>query len=157
MPSAYAHCITVPNSSVRFFPQLPVALTSIVMKTFEKAIKETVSLIDGKLDPLQFAYQAGNGVDAKLFILDKVYKHLEEPKSHARILSADFSSAFNKMQAHILIGHLASHFKLPDQFLVLLFLQRECSMDACPVSGFQTQAHLRVVSCHPYSLHCKIL
>lgn len=92
------------------------------MNAFEKVIKDKiVSLIDGKLDPLQFAYQAGKGVnDAKLFILDKVYKHLEEPKSHARILFADFSSAFNKMQAHILIDHLASHFKLPDQFLVLL-------------------------------------
>lgn len=27
-------------------------------------------------------------------------------------------------------------------------------MDACPVWGFQTQAHLRVVSCHPYSSLC---
>lgn len=33
-----------------------VALTSLVMKTFEKVIKDKiVSLIDGKLDPLQFA------------------------------------------------------------------------------------------------------
>lgn len=100
----------------------PVALTSLVIKTFEKVIKDKiVSLTDGKLDSLQFPYQAGKGVnDAKLFILDKVYKHLEKPKSHARILFAYFSSAFNKMQAHILIDHLASHFKLPDQFLVLL-------------------------------------
>ena len=61
--------------------------------------------------------------DAKLFILDleKVYKHLEKPKSHARILFADFSSAFDNMQPHILIDHLASCFKLPDQFVVLLF------------------------------------
>lgn len=42
------------------------------MKNFEKILKENVvSLIDGRLDPLQFAYQAGKGVnDAKLFILD---------------------------------------------------------------------------------------
>ena len=54
-----------------------------------------------------------------LFILDCVYKHLEKPNSHAKILFADFSSAFNKMQPHILIEHLASHFKLPDQLLRL--------------------------------------
>lgn len=30
-----------------------------------------LSLIDGRLDPLQFSYQAGKGVDdAELFILD---------------------------------------------------------------------------------------
>lgn len=100
----------------------PVALTSLVMKTFEKILKdEIVSLIDGKLDPLQFAYQAGKGVDdSKIFILDRLYKHLEKPNSHARLLFADFSSAFNKMQPHILIERLASYFNLPDQILLLL-------------------------------------
>lgn len=35
----------------------PVALTSIVMKNFERILKDLiVPLIDGKLDPLQFAY-----------------------------------------------------------------------------------------------------
>ena len=80
-----------------------------------------VSFADGQWDPLQFAYQAGKGIgDAKLFILDEVYKHLEKLKSHARILFADFSSDFNKVQSHILIDHLASYFKLPDQLWVLL-------------------------------------
>ena len=99
----------------------PVALTSLVMKTFEKILKDiTLSLIEGKLDPLQFAYQAGKGVeDAKLFILNTVFKHLEKPKSHARLLFADFSSAFNKMQPHVLIEQVASYFKLPDQLLML--------------------------------------
>lgn len=83
----------------------PVALKSLVMKNFEKILKDkVVSLIDGKLDPLQFAYQAGKGVDdTKLLILDRVYKHLEKPKSHLRLLFANFSSAFNKMQPHILL------------------------------------------------------
>ena len=99
----------------------PVVLTSLVMNIFERILKDmTLSMIDGKLDRLQFAYQAGKGVeDAKLFILDCVYKHLEKPKSHVRLLFADFSLAFNKMQPHILIEHLASHFKLPDQLLRL--------------------------------------
>lgn len=58
---------------------------------------EVVSLIHGKVDPLQFAYQTGKGVeDAKLFILDKAYKHLESPNSHIRLLFADFSSALTR-------------------------------------------------------------
>ena len=70
------------------------------MKIFERILKdEVISLVSDKLDPLQFAYQAGRGVeDAKAFILDKIYKHLEKPQSHA---FADFSSAFNKMQPHM--------------------------------------------------------
>ena len=64
------------------------------------------------LDPPQFAYQSGKGVDdAKIFILDRLYKHLGNPS---------FSSAFNKMQPHILIEHLASYFYLFDQILLLL-------------------------------------
>ena len=68
----------------------PVALTSLVVKNIEKIIKdEVLALVKGKLDPLQFAYQPGKGVDdAKLFILDTLFKHLETPKSHARLLFA---------------------------------------------------------------------
>lgn len=63
---------------------------------------EILSLIDCKLEPLQFSYQAGKGVeDARLFILNRVYKHLQRPKSKLRLLFADFSSALNKMQPHI--------------------------------------------------------
>ena len=100
----------------------PVALTFLVVKNLEKILKEEVlSLVEGKLDSLQFAYQTGKGVeDAKLFILDKVYKHLETPKTHVRLLFADFSSAFNKMQPHILIERLASYFNLPHQLLTLV-------------------------------------
>lgn len=80
-----------------------------------------MSFIDGKLDPFQFAYQPDKGVeDAKLFILDTVYKHLEKSRSYARLLFADFSSAFNKMQPYILIERLASYFNLPDQLLMLI-------------------------------------
>ena len=99
----------------------PVALTCLSMKVFESILKEiTLSLVGGMLDPLQFAYQAGKGVeDAKLFIIDRALKHLDKPRSHARLLFADFSSAFNKVQPHILINRLASHFRRPDQLLML--------------------------------------
>lgn len=94
----------------------PIALTSLVMKALKKILKDKIiSLTSDKPDPLQFAYQAGKGVqNAKLFILDGVDKHLEEPKSHSRLLFADFSSAFNKRQHDILTERLASCFMLPD-------------------------------------------
>ena len=97
----------------------PVALTSLVMKTLEKLVKSLIlPIIESQLDPLQFAYQAGRGVkDAKLFILDKVYTHLEKPTAHAKILFADFSSAFNLMQPHILAHKLISDFNLGNQLV----------------------------------------
>ena len=42
----------------------PVAFTSLVMKIFEKIIKdEILGATQLKLDPLQFAYRAGRGVE----------------------------------------------------------------------------------------------
>ena len=95
----------------------PVALTSLVMKTLEKIIKSLImSATEQKLDPLQFAYRAGRGVDdAKLFILNKLYSHLEKSHAHARILFADFSSAFNLMQPYVLAKKLMTDFHLCDQ------------------------------------------
>ena len=101
----------------------PIALTSLIMKTFEKIVKSYILPdIEQNLDPLQFAYRAGKGVDdAKLFILNTLYKHLETPQSHARLLFADFSSAFNVMQPHILVNKLVKDFAL-DSSLVLWIL-----------------------------------
>ena len=75
----------------------PVALTSIAMKCFERIILNNLLYnVNHLLDPYQFAYRARRGVeDAKLCILNSVYKHLELPKSYVRILFVDFSSAFN--------------------------------------------------------------
>lgn len=100
----------------------PVVLTSLVMKNFEKIIKNfVVCSVAGKLDPLQITYQLGKSVeDAKLFILNTLHKHLETPGAHARLVFADFSSAFNKMQPHILIERLDSYFNLPHQLLILI-------------------------------------
>ena len=62
-----------------------------------------LSAVEPMLDPLQFGYRAGRDVEvAKLFLLGKLYQHLELPESHARILLADFSSAFNTMRLHLL-------------------------------------------------------
>lgn len=42
----------------------PVALTSLVMKAMERVIKKHIVMVtDPLMDPLQFAYRAGRGVD----------------------------------------------------------------------------------------------
>lgn len=63
------------------------------MKVLENILKEEIlSLICGKLDLLQSAYHSGRGVDdAKMFILDRIYKHLEKGNAHGKVLFVDFS------------------------------------------------------------------
>ena len=78
------------------------------MKTLEKIIKFFIlAVTERNPDPLQFADRSGRDVDdAKLFILNTLYRHLEGPQTHARILVVDFSSAFNTIQPHILANKL---------------------------------------------------
>lgn len=79
----------------------PVALTPVVMKAFEKVIKQVdQAQVQGLLDPLQFAYRAGRRVkDATLTLLSSLHQHLESRVSHARLLFNDFSSAINTTSA----------------------------------------------------------
>lgn len=49
-----------------------------------------------------------------------ICKHLERPGSRVGLLFADFSSAFNKMQPHILTERHASYFRLLHHILLLL-------------------------------------
>ncbi len=85
-----------------------VALTSIVMKSFEKIVLERVlSDVRDKLDPLQFAYRRGRSTeDALLYMLHRLYSHLDKPKRYARVMFIDFSSAFNTIRPHILMERL---------------------------------------------------
>ena len=48
-------------------------------------------------------------------MLNTFYTHLEKLHTHARILFADFSSAFNLMQPDILAQKLITDFHLSDQ------------------------------------------
>lgn len=85
-----------------------MALTSLIMKAFDKIIKQGISdIIQPQLDPLQFAYRAGRGVeDTTGSLLNIVLNHLEGAKKFARLLFIDFSSAFNCIQPHILADRL---------------------------------------------------
>ena len=87
----------------------PVALTSQVMKVFERLVlnhlKPTVS---EHLDPLQFAYQAGIGVDdAITYLHNRALNHLEEQGCTVRVMFFDFSSAFNTIQPFLLAEKLS--------------------------------------------------
>lgn len=67
------------------------------MKAFEKIYKaEVLGVIQGLLDPLQFAYRPGRGVGiASSAMLHSLQSHLDGLKNFARLLFIDFSSAFN--------------------------------------------------------------
>ena len=88
----------------------PVALTSIVMKCFERIIvSHLLPLIKPILDPHQFAYRANRSVDdATLTLVHHLYQHLDTGGHHARVLMVDFSSAFNTIQPHLMMQKLMS-------------------------------------------------
>ncbi len=73
----------------------PVALKSVVMKSFEKLVLAHLNDITGhSLDPLQFAYRANRFVDDAINMgLHYVLQHLDRPGAYVRILFVDFSVA----------------------------------------------------------------
>ena len=82
----------------------PVALTSHIMKTLERLILEQLRpMVRPHLDPLQFAYQPRIGVeDAIIYLLNRVYAHLDKPGSTVRVMFFYFSSAFNTIRPAVL-------------------------------------------------------
>ncbi len=86
----------------------PIALTSIVMKCFERIILNLIlSYTEPFHDPYQFAYKPNRSTeDATLTLLHHAYTHLEQPDSFVRILFVDFSSAFNTIQPHLMAHKL---------------------------------------------------
>lgn len=97
-----------------------------------------MSVISGRLDPLQFAYQAGKSVDdAKIFSLGHICKHLKRPGSHVGLLFADFSSATIQ---YILTERHASHFRLLRHILLLLLNFLTDRVPCVFVNGHLSQA-----------------
>ncbi len=86
----------------------PVALMSVVMKSFEKLVLAHLKDITGPLlDPLQFAYRANRSVDDAVNMgLHYVLQHLDRPGAYVRILFVDFSSAFNTIIPNRLLPKL---------------------------------------------------
>ncbi len=86
----------------------PVALTSVVMKSFEKLVLAHLKDITGPLlDPLQFAYRANRSVDDAVNMgLHYVLQHLDRPGSYVGILFVDFSLAFNTIIPNLTLPKL---------------------------------------------------
>ena len=86
----------------------PVALTPIPMKCFERLILPYIKTpMSQHQDNLQFAYRGERSVeDAIVTFLDKIYRHLDKPRTYCRILYVDFSSAFNTIRSDIILRRL---------------------------------------------------
>ena len=85
-----------------------MALTSIIMKTFERIIlSHILPQVKPYMDNLQFAYSEGPGIDdAVLTLLCTLQDHLEKLGIKARLLFIDFGSVFNTIPPHLLIYKL---------------------------------------------------
>ncbi len=76
----------------------PVALTSTVMKVFERLLKKHIcSSIPATLDPLQFAYRPNRSTDDAITqVLHSSLTHIDSKNgNYVRLLFIDYSSAFN--------------------------------------------------------------
>ena len=75
----------------------PVALTPIIMKTFERVVMSHIrNTIDITSDCHQYAYRQNQSTaDAVSAIIHQDFPHLETSNSYARLLFLDFSSAYN--------------------------------------------------------------
>ncbi len=85
VPQLWKHSTVIPipkkSKTTALNDLRPVALTSLGMKAMERILKHhIIRAKDFLIDPLEFAYRAGRGVDdAKTLIIDGIHKHLEHP------------------------------------------------------------------------------
>ncbi|KAI3363903.1 hypothetical protein L3Q82_001500 [Scortum barcoo] len=86
----------------------PVALTSTIMKCFERLVKSFItSSIPDSLDPLQFAYRPNRSTeDAISLTLHTALSHLDQRDTYVRMLFIDYSSAFNTIVPSKLVTKL---------------------------------------------------
>lgn len=98
VPACFKSALIIPvpkkNNITCLNDYRPVALTSVVMKVFERLVCKFLSHIT--LDRHQFAYRANRGVDdAVSLCIHFILQHLDCKSTYARVLFIDFSSAFN--------------------------------------------------------------
>lgn len=126
VPSQWKTSCIVPvpkKKSVKAMNDLrPIALTSCIMKIFEKVfLSQFQKNVHNFTDPFQFAYRKSRSVDdALLHVLHSVYSHLENKGSSIRIMFYDFSSAFNTIQPHLLAEKLNKMNVCPNTVLWIL-------------------------------------
>ncbi|KAK3512206.1 hypothetical protein QTP70_000469 [Hemibagrus guttatus] len=101
VPACFKHSTIIPIPKKPKITGLndyrPVALTSVVMKSFERLVLAYLKNITGPLlDPLQFAYRANRSVDDAVNMgLHFILQHLDKSGTYVRLLFVDFSLAFN--------------------------------------------------------------
>ena len=119
VPSTYkqSNIIPVPKSSSAEVLNdfRPVALTSCIMKCFEKLdLKFMSTLLPPDFDMFQFVYKDNRSFEDTLSVnYHEVLKHLETPNAYVRILFIDYSSAFNTIIPQQLYDKLFDDLKFP--------------------------------------------
>lgn len=103
------------NSAYKYIHFRPVALTSVLIKIFEKLVRsEIMKSTEGALDPMQFTYRPGG---CNCNAAKHAFKHLGINGTHARLLFVDFSSAFNTIQPNILTERLLEQFNFSNNLV----------------------------------------
>ncbi|KAI3365834.1 hypothetical protein L3Q82_000719 [Scortum barcoo] len=120
VPSCFKHSTIIaipkkPSIITELNDYRPVALTSVVMKSFERLVLAHLKDITGPLlHPLLFAYRANRSVDDAVNMgLHYILQHLDSPGTYARILFVDFSLAFNTIIPDILHSKLSQLTVMP--------------------------------------------
>ncbi|KAK1794175.1 hypothetical protein P4O66_011076, partial [Electrophorus voltai] len=87
----------------------PVALTSVVMKCFEKLVRDFItSSLPASMNPLQFAIRHNHTTDdATAHLLQTTLTRLDEGRgNYVKMLFVDYSSAFNTIIPSLLTSKL---------------------------------------------------
>ena len=99
--------VPVPKQSAVVSPNdyRPVALTSVIMKCFERLVLDYIKAsLPPSLDPWQFAYRRNRSTDdAVSFVLHTVLSHLEQQGNYVRLLFVGYNSAFNTILPNRLV------------------------------------------------------
>ncbi len=96
----------------------PVALTSVVIKSFEKLVLAHLKDITGpagsSLDPLQFAHRANRSFDDAVNIgVYYVLQHLDRPGAYVRILFVELLRAVSSPHCFSPFTRMTAHLKTP--------------------------------------------
>ena len=141
----------------------PVAPTSIPFKCAEKIVLRLLrSETAGHKDPFQFAYSKDKSTeDAILTLLHRLYDHLDKPKSYARVLFIDFSSAFSTMQLHLLVEKQLLAMSVNPVLIrwIFSFLQTDhnkCLWDRRFDNQHRCSSGMCAVSCPPRPVHSQL-
>ena len=99
--SSIAISVTKTKRASRLNDYRPITLVSIIMKYFEKLVMQFL------FPSVSHLLQPKKSVDdAVITLIQEIAQHTDKLGCYARVMFADFSSAFNTMQTHILLQKL---------------------------------------------------